>query len=95
MLFSKFEKKPYHLLQANHKISRIFLFQKLNFYLNFQKMSREFTLADREAYIRRLDQQFADSLQLRKDMNKIIRKGNDIVKSVKLGKKVKSIFLVI
>ena len=47
-----------------------------------------FTLADRDAFISRMDRQFSQNLELRKDMNKIISRGNNIVKSMKLDKKV-------
>ena len=51
-------------------------------------MSSSFSLEDRNKFVGRMDRMFTENLQMRKDMNKIIMRSQNIVRAVKLEKKV-------
>ncbi len=53
-----------------------------------EKMSSSFSLEDRNKFVGRMDRMFTENLQMRKDMNKIIMRSQNIVRAVKLEKKV-------
>ena len=52
----------------------------------FQDMG--LTLADRDVLISRMDKNFSDHIQMRKDVNRVLLKGNHILSSIKSENKV-------
>ena len=59
----------------------------------FPKMPEAFTLEDRSKFVARMDRIFTDNIRLRKEMNKLILRSNNIVRTVKLEKKVSFLML--
>ena len=51
-------------------------------------MPEAFTLEDRAKFVARMDRIFTDNIRLRKEMNKLILRSHNIVRTVKLEKKV-------